>query len=258
MKINLSTKRALTPFKYITADIHLQPDESHPINQAFYRFLQEDAAEAEALYLVGDVFEMWVGDDIGLETYPKAILLLSELVQKGTQVYLMFGNRDFLMKSAFWEATGIHSLPDPSLVDFYGEKILLSHGDILCTDDHEYQKMRRWFRNPIIQWLFLHLPKSKRLSIGEGMRKKSQQYSQNKAENIMDVNQAAIKALMSHYPECNHLVHGHTHRPGEQQFELNGQAKHRWTLGDWRPQTQLLKISAQADNQPLIEWIYLN
>lgn len=245
-------------FSLITADIHLQPDETHAINQAFYRFLQEQAPAAESLYLVGDVFEMWVGDDIGLETFPKAIQLLSELVKSGTKIYLIFGNRDFLMKSAFWEATGIQHLTDPSLVDFYGEKVLLSHGDILCTDDLDYQKMRRWFRNPIIQWLFLCLPKTKRQSIGDGMRQKSQQYSQNKAENIMDVNQTAVETLLAQYPDCHHLIHGHTHRPGHAAFELNGKTKHRWTLGDWRPQTQMVRISSQTDSSPLIEWVYLD
>ncbi|MPQ75775.1 UDP-2,3-diacylglucosamine diphosphatase [Hydrogenovibrio sp. JE_KL2] len=246
------------PFSLITADIHLQPDETHPINKTFYRFLQEDAPQAEALYLIGDIFEMWVGDDVGLETFPKAIQQLSDLVKKGTRVYLIFGNRDFLMKSAFWKATGIQSLSDPNLVDFYGEKILLSHGDSLCIDDKEYQKMRRWFRNPIIQWLFLRLPKAKRLAIGENMRKKSQQYNQNKAENIMDVNQGAVESLMARYPECNHLIHGHTHRPGEQTFMVEGAEKHRWTLGDWRPETQLLKITERPGQSPDIEWLFLN
>ncbi|KDN94942.1 UDP-2,3-diacylglucosamine diphosphatase [Hydrogenovibrio marinus] len=246
------------PFSLITADIHLQPDETHPINQAFYRFLEEDAPQAEALYLIGDIFEMWVGDDVGLETFPKAIQHLSDLVKKGTRVYLMFGNRDFLMKSAFWKATGIQPLSDPNLVDFYGEKILLSHGDSLCIDDKEYQKMRRWFRNPVIQWLFLCLPKAKRLAIGENMRKKSQQYNQNKADNIMDVNQGAVESLLARYPECNHLVHGHTHRPGEQTFMVEGVEKHRWILGDWRPETQLLKVTERPGQSPEIEWLFLN
>lgn len=235
-------------FSLITSDVHLHTDDAHPINQAFYRFLEAEAPQADALYLVGDLFERWVGDDIGLQEYATAVAKLSALTRSGTPVYLMYGNRDFLMGNAFCEATGVRILKDPCLVDFYGVPVLLSHGDQLCTDDREYQKMRRWFRNPLIQWLFLRLPKSKRQSIGDKLRRQSQTLSADKPEVIMDVNQSAVETLMSRYPQSCHLIHGHTHRPAHHPFEMADRRCHRWVLGDWRPEVQLLKIS---DNQVL-------
>lgn len=241
-------------FSLITADIHLMPDDDHPINQAFYRFLETEAPQADGLYLLGDLFEAWVGDDAGLEQYATVVKKFKHLTNNGLPIYAMFGNRDFLLRDDFWQATGIQFLKEPGLVDFYGLPVLLIHGDILCTEDKEYQRMRKVVRNRFVQWLFMRKPKERRIEIGREMREKSIARAQNKPENIMDVNQKAVEKLMRQYPQCNHLIHGHTHRPGQHPFELNDQSKTRWVLGDWRPETQLLKI----DDQQHIKTIDLN
>jgi len=247
----------MNPSSYtlFVSDVHLQPEDEHPINQAFYHFLEHDAHQAEALYLVGDIFEMWVGDDIGLKTYATAVAKLKQLTQQGLPIFYLFGNRDFLMRRAFWQATGIKPLKEPALIHCYGLEILLVHGDSLCTDDVEFQKMRRILRHPWVTWSFLHLlPKSKRLATGNKMRAQSKQYNQNKPENIMDINQTSLENLMQHYPNCQQIIHGHTHRPAHHSFTLNGQLKHRWVLGDWRPDAQILKLNQQQE----FEWIQLD
>ncbi|BBP43826.1 UDP-2,3-diacylglucosamine hydrolase [Thiosulfativibrio zosterae] len=224
------------------ADIHLQPDDAHPINQAFHQFLTTHAQQAAALYILGDCFEMWVGDDVGCKVYGKTLSLFKELTAKGLPIYMMFGNRDFLMRQRFWQITGISHIKEPGLVKIGDFSALICHGDGLCTDDIEFQKMRKILRHPIITWLFLRLPQKKRISIGEGMRAKSQKYNLNKAENIMDVNQQAVEALFDAHPGVTHLIHGHTHRAAHHTYELNSQTFHRWVLGDWRPEMQYLKI----------------
>ncbi|MEA3404568.1 MAG: UDP-2,3-diacylglucosamine diphosphatase [Pseudomonadota bacterium] len=236
----------MNSYSLFIADIHLQPDDQHPINQSFYDFLDHEAPKAEALYILGDLFEMWVGDDIGLELYQTAVNKFKSLTQSGLPIYLLFGNRDFLMRKTFWQASGIHSITEPAALTLYGQQLLVLHGDSLCTDDHDYQRARKVLRNPIVTWLFLRLPKSKRLNIGNKMREKSKKYNQNKAENIMDVNELAVVNLLEKHPQVEHLIHGHTHRPGHHRLEINGNQKHRWVLGDWRPETQIIKVSAEG------------
>lgn len=238
-------------YTLITADVHLQPNDDDPINQAFYRFLDEEASKADALYIIGDLFEMWVGDDVGLTTYATAIKKLKQLTDNGLPIYLIFGNRDFLMRNAFWQATGIQPLKQPIVVDFYGEPMLLLHGDSLCTDDKAYQRARLILRSAPVMWGFLRLPQHKRISIGENMRAKSKKYNLNKAENIMDVNPTALEKLMRRYPQCRHMIHGHTHRPATHPFSVDGQSKTRWVVGDWRPDAQILKVHSNRQ----LEWL---
>ncbi|MDG4812373.1 UDP-2,3-diacylglucosamine diphosphatase [Hydrogenovibrio sp. 3SP14C1] len=232
------------PYTLFTADIHLHPDDTHPTNQAFYQFLESEVPKAEALYILGDLFEMWVGDDIGIEAYSTVINLFKKLTDNGTPIYLLYGNRDFLMRREFWQASGIQFLKEPTVITLYNQTLLLLHGDALCTDDKAFQRMRKILRNPIIMWLFLRLPKKKRLQIGDSMRRSSQQHTQQKSESIMDVNAQAVEQLMRQHPNCDHLIHGHTHRPAHHPFIVNQQQKHRWVLGDWRPETQVLKLSS--------------
>lgn len=239
------------PHTLITADVHLQPDDQHPINQAFHQFLDTLAPKAEALYLLGDLFEMWVGDDVGIPQYQPIIDKLKRLTDAGLPIYLMYGNRDFLMRNAFWQATGIQWLQEPAKVNLHGCPALLMHGDALCTEDKAFQRARLLLRNPLVTWLFLKLPQQKRIRIGENMRAKSQKHNLNKAENIMDVSQSAVDALMARYPEVQDLIHGHTHRPALHQTERNGVIQNRWVLGDWRPQVQLLRIDKDAG----FEWL---
>lgn len=224
------------------ADVHLQPDATHPINQAFHHFLQTTARQAAAVYILGDCFEMWVGDDVGLVSYAASIAELNALTKSGVPVYMMYGNRDFLMRNAFWQATGAQFIKEPGLVKIGAVSVLIVHGDGLCTDDVEFQRMRKILRHPIVTWLFLCLPQKKRISIGEGMRAKSQKYNLNKAENIMDVNPQAVAALFALHPDVIHLIHGHTHRAAHHTIEQNDLTFHRWVLGDWRPKMQMVEI----------------
>ncbi|WP_373017757.1 UDP-2,3-diacylglucosamine diphosphatase [Thiomicrorhabdus sp.] len=228
------------------ADVHLQTETDHPINLAFTEFLTHEAPKAEALYILGDLFEMWVGDDISIPLYQTVIEHFRKLTKSGIPIYLLFGNRDFLMRKGFWRNTGIQPLKQLEKLTIHGQQLLLMHGDMLCTDDREYQKMRKILRHPIVTWLFLRLPQKKRLQIGHNMREKSKKFSQNKTENIMDVNPQAVKKLFSEYPEVDHLIHGHTHRPAHHLIEVDGKKKNRWVLGDWRPETKIIKVSEES------------
>ncbi|MDG6772796.1 UDP-2,3-diacylglucosamine diphosphatase [Thiomicrorhabdus sp. ZW0627] len=227
------------------ADVHLQLENDHPINSAFIKFLSQEAPKAEAIYILGDLFEMWVGDDVGIPQYKSVIERFKQLTDGGIPIYLLFGNRDFLMGKRFWKATGIQPIKQLEERSIHGVDVLVMHGDTLCTDDREYQKMRKILRHPIVTWLFLRLPQKKRLQIGHNMREKSRKYSQNKPENIMDVNAQAVQTLFTEYPHVNHLIHGHTHRPAHHVVEVNGKEKHRWVLGDWRPETKIIKLSGE-------------
>ncbi|MCF6346551.1 MAG: UDP-2,3-diacylglucosamine diphosphatase [Thiomicrorhabdus sp.] len=237
----------MKPYSLLIADIHLQPQASHPINQEFVQFLHKEAPKADALYILGDLFEMWVGDDIGLTQYANIIQQFKALTQQGVPVYLLYGNRDFLMRNAFWQATGIQPLKDIQTITLYNNEYLVLHGDTLCTDDKAYQKMRRFLRNKIITWLFLHLPQARRLAIGNKMRQNSKTYSQKKPPAIMDVNPQAVFTLFKQYPTIQHMIHGHTHRPDHHTLQAEHSTLHRWVLGDWQaPQTpyaQIIKIS---------------
>ncbi|MCF6254407.1 MAG: UDP-2,3-diacylglucosamine diphosphatase, partial [Thiomicrorhabdus sp.] len=132
----------IKPYTLFIADIHLQPDPSHPINQAFEKFLQNEAPQADALYILGDLFEMWVGDDIGLEQYARVIQQFKQLTDQGLPIYLLYGNRDFLMRDRFWQATVIQPLSDIECITLYDKSDLILHGDTLCKNDKSYQKMR--------------------------------------------------------------------------------------------------------------------
>lgn len=230
------------PYTLMVADIHLQPDPQDPINQTFIQFLNTQARHANALYILGDLFEMWVGDDIGLTQYQTEIAALKHLSDSGVALYALYGNRDFLMRDAFWQATGITPIDDVSLVKIYGLSVLLSHGDVLCREDKGYQRLRWLLRCSWIQTIFLNLSKKRRIAIGERLRQGSQTASQQKPMRYMDVSDSAVTALFQKHPECNHLIHGHTHQPAHHQLKLGHQTKHRWVVGDWRPQAQILKL----------------
>ncbi|WP_319557677.1 UDP-2,3-diacylglucosamine diphosphatase [Thiomicrorhabdus sp.] len=224
----------MNPHTLVIADIHLHPEPYHPINRHFTLFLDSMASHADRLYILGDLFEAWVGDDIGLEQYASVIEQLKMLSDSGVKIYLQYGNRDFLMGKSFWLATGIQPLEEIHLAELYSHRYLMLHGDQLCTDDHQYQKMRRWFRNRFVQWVFLNLSKKKRIEIGKKMRRQSQEASSRKDQAIMDVNREAVRQLFALHPECPTMIHGHTHRPDRHLLELNGRKAERWVLGDWK------------------------
>lgn len=193
------------------SDLHLSPAQPEHI-QVTVDFLAQQAANIDQLYILGDLFNTWLGDDIVPEEYQILIDQLIKLQQVGIQSYLMVGNRDFMIGKAFAQRCGMTLLSDPTLITLGQHEVLLAHGDSLCIDDVSYQRYRRWSRNPFLQWCFLKLPASYRQGISDKIKQKSRQQKQHKSAMIMDVNQRAVSQIMAQY-HVNYLLHGHTHRP---------------------------------------------
>jgi UDP-2,3-diacylglucosamine hydrolase len=214
------------------SDLHLT-EERPAANERFIAFLEKTARPADALYILGDFFEYWIGDDDLAEPFNAVVAgLLRELSRKGVQISLMHGNRDFLIGERFCAATGAELLEDPIVREVGGVKTLLMHGDTLCTDDVEYQAWRRKARDPAFQAQFLAKSLSeRRLAVGQ-MREKSRQVVQEKTAEIMDVNDDAVREALRRHG-VRRLIHGHTHRPGRHALEVDGARCERWVLPDW-------------------------
>lgn len=202
------------------------------ITSLFLRFLQEQAVSADALYILGDLFEVWLGDDMVLPEYRPAIDAMNALHAQGVPIYVMYGNRDFLMREAFEEMSGASLIHEPHIIDLDGQATLLLHGDTLCTDDVAYQQFRAMVRNPQWQEAMLAKTPEQRLALAQEYRTMSKTEMAKKDEAIMDVNQQAVLASLRQN-NVRHLIHGHTHRPGFHEFDLDGQAAQRIVLGDW-------------------------
>ncbi len=219
------------------SDLHL-PAQPSPLREAFVRFL-----EGPALYILGDLFEVWIGDESGLQTYAREVSRLAALTARGVPVYFMHGNRDFLVGKRFAEITGVTLLDDPCVVDLHGTPTLLSHGDLFCTDDVGYQRWRRFSRNPLAQWVFLRLPLAWRQRIAGSAREQSAQDKATKTMAIMDVQPAAINAAFAQH-QVRRMIHGHTHRPADHRL-ANG--CERIVLADWTLQRlEVLSVDAQG------------
>jgi UDP-2,3-diacylglucosamine hydrolase len=214
------------------SDLHLT-EERPEANERFIAFLEEKARAAETLYILGDFFEYWIGDDDLAEPFNAVIAgLLADLTQRGVQVNLMHGNRDFLIGERFCAATGARLLDDPTIHEIGGVKTLLVHGDTLCTDDVEYQAWRRKARDPAFQAEFLAKPLDERRRAIVQMREKSKEVVQGKPAEIMDVNDDAVRQALRRHG-VRRLIHGHTHRPGRHALEVDGERCERWVLPDW-------------------------
>lgn len=226
------------------SDLHLC--ESRPeIVDAFIAFLSDAASKADALYILGDLFEYWAGDDaIKAGIHKQSIAGLKQLAQQGVSVYFIHGNRDFLIGSTFAEETQVQLLDDPELVELYGQSILLGHGDALCTDDIAYQQFKREVRSEAWQQQFLSQPLDDRIAYIEATRIRSEQQKSAKSMQIMDVNVDAVEALFAEYDYPPILIHGHTHRPMRHQYDFNGNHCERWVLGDWYEQGSYLRLDA--------------
>ncbi|MCQ3830591.1 UDP-2,3-diacylglucosamine diphosphatase [Microbulbifer elongatus] len=216
---------------YLISDLHL--DESRPnITRAFFDFLKGPAAGAEALYILGDFFEVWIGDDDDAPLIEEVARQLRTYSDSGPSLYLMHGNRDFLMGEDFARRCGATLLPDPSLVELAGHPVLLMHGDSLCTRDQEYMTFRQQARNPLWQQGLLAKSLEERRQIAAQIRATSKSMNSLKAEDIMDVTpEEVVKVMESHNTQT--LIHGHTHRPDRHALTANGQAAERIVLGDW-------------------------
>lgn len=213
------------------SDLHLDP--SRPaVTRAFYRFLTDRAARADALYILGDLFELWVGDDDDSSLATEVQTRLRELSDSGTDVFFVHGNRDFLIGKQFAEAAGATLLPDPFSMEVGGRKLLLMHGDSLCTGDREYQTFRQQVRQRSWMQAVLAKPLKERRALGRQLREQSQSMNSRKAEDIMDVTGSEVLALMKRYG-AEKLIHGHTHRPARHPVELGNARGERIVLGDW-------------------------
>ncbi len=220
------------------SDLHLS-GQRPAITGLFRDFLQGQAAQVEALYILGDLFEVWIGDDALLPEYQPCIDGLRALTDSGVPVYVMQGNRDFLLGVGFAAMSGTLLLPDPSTIMLYGEPTLLTHGDTLCVDDVEYQHFRDMVRGPQWQQTLLAKTPQQRLDMAREYRKISQSHTAHKAEAIMDVNANAVATAMR-AQGVQRLIHGHTHRPGIHNLSLGGGAAQRIVLGDWYEQGSVL------------------
>jgi UDP-2,3-diacylglucosamine hydrolase len=213
------------------SDLHL--DAASPAaGEQFLQFLAARARDAEALYVLGDLFETWIGDDDD-EAYRARICTgLAQLGARGVPCYVMHGNRDFLLGQGFEARSGARLIADPLLIRLYGQTVLLTHGDALCTADHAYQRLRGVVRAPRWRRRFLSLPLAVRRALAERARSGSRRHTEQVAENIMDVDPRAVEAAMRACAvHC--LVHGHTHRPAVHEFSLDGAPARRIVLGPW-------------------------
>ena len=217
---------------FFISDLHLCTDRPE-INRVFFEFLRGPAREAQSLYILGDLFEYWAGDDDLSDQFNASVAAaLSEYAQTGPVLRFMHGNRDFLLNGEFARACGASLIDDPHSVNLFGTPTLLMHGDTMCTDDLDYQKFRVQVRNPNWQKGFLALPLEQRKRQIEAVRQTSESEKTRKAPEIMDVNQGAVEAtLRKHgYPR---LIHGHTHRPARHVLHVDGRICERWVLADW-------------------------
>lgn len=216
---------------FFISDLHLSQDRPD-ISRLFIHFLNDIATQAASLYILGDLFEVWLGDDMILPDYQAPIDAMRRLSDHGTRIHVMYGNRDFLMKDTFEQLTGATIIDEPHIIDLYGTTTLLLHGDTLCTDDVEYQKFRMMVRNPLWQAEMLAKSPQERLALAKKFREISKTETAQKTNDIMDVNQRAVEQTMLEN-EVQQLIHGHTHRPAVHNFTLNGKPAKRIVLADW-------------------------
>jgi UDP-2,3-diacylglucosamine hydrolase len=221
------------------SDLHLEADRPE-IGEQFLDFLTDEAAEADALYILGDFFEYWVGDDDPDEYYASIKRSLRAFADSGVPVYFMHGNRDFMIGETFAEEAGVTLLPDPCPLELYDKSVLLSHGDALCTDDVEYQQVRAMTRNPEWQAMMLAKPLEERIAIAKQARSQSEERNKTLSESIMDVNPDAVRQTVAEHG-VEILLHGHTHRPAIHGIEVDDRIAKRVVLGDWYDQGSVLR-----------------
>lgn len=223
------------------ADLHLQTEEP-AITAGFLRFLGGEARQADALYILGDLFEAWIGDDDPNPLHREVASAIKSLVDSGVPCYFIHGNRDFLVGKRFATASGMQLLPEEKVLDLYGRRILIMHGDTLCTDDPGYLAFRAKVHTPWIQKLFLALPLFIRRRIAQKMRNDSKAANSSKSMDIMDVNpQAVVDVMEKHHVQW--LIHGHTHRPDIHALEANGDAAFRAVLGAWHSEGSMIRVT---------------
>jgi len=225
------TSSSKTGRTFFVADLHLT-DERPVATGRFFRFLDEEAAGADALYILGDLFEAWIGDDHGERVARDTAQRLKALADAGTPVYFMHGNRDFMLAGRYAALAGMTLLTDPTRIDLYGVPTLLMHGDTLCSDDMAYQAFRRRVRHPLTLALLRQLPLAWRRRLARQARAGSESAKAGKPAAIMDVNADAVLRVLREHRICR-LIHGHTHRPAQHVHAVDGHDCERWVVPDW-------------------------
>jgi len=239
------------PHTLFISDLHLCAKQPR-CAQLFLHFMRHTAPHAEALYILGDLFEYWAGDDDLNDPFHQQIIhAMHTLAAGGTRVFLMHGNRDLLMGKALEQASAATLLVDPTLIDLYGTPTLLSHGDTLCTDDVAYQTWRKQVHAAGWQQLFLAQPLTQRKTQIEQLRAHSESEKQTKSSEIMDVNAEAVAELLREhgYPR---LIHGHTHRPMHVLHHVDGHSCERWVLGEWAGKGNALRCDNSGASWEII------
>ncbi len=231
----------------LISDLHLEV-ERPDITRAFLHFLTTRARQAEALYILGDFFEVWIGDDAMTPFQQSIVDALRALSERGTRIYLMHGNRDFMLGKGFCRAAGCTLLGDPSVVELGGERVLLMHGDSLCTRDEGYMRLRRLLRNPLSLFILRHLPLPTRRKLARKLRNESRAQTRMKASDIIDVTPELIPRVLAEHG-VRTLIHGHTHRPATHELEVDGRPARRIVLGDWDQQGWALQVDESGFQQ---------
>ncbi len=216
----------------LIADLHLSGERSATV-ELFLRFLKDEASRSQNLYILGDMFDVWIGDDDRTEPIPQIFKALSDLAARGTGLFLLKGNRDFLIGDGFCRETGCSLLHDPAVVNLSGGPTLLMHGDLLATDDLNYQRDRDYLRSDDFRDNFLSKSLDERTAMAADMRQQSREAQANLPDNIMDVNQQTVEQYMRQNGTWQ-LIHGHTHRPATHNFRLDGRPARRIVLADWK------------------------
>lgn len=213
------------------SDLHLDPERPQ-ITELFLRFLRDEAREINGLYILGDLFEAWTGDDHDEAVAHDTARRLKALTAAGTPVYFLHGNRDFMLARRYAAAAGMTLIDDPTRIDLYGVPTLLMHGDTLCTDDTAYQRFRRRSRHPLTLALLKRLPKWLRRGLARQARAGSETAKATKPAAIMDVNAGEVARILR-AQQVRRLIHGHTHRPARHVHTVDGRECERWVLPDW-------------------------
>ena len=224
------------------SDLHLQ--ESRPdITKAFLEFLDDTASKAEKLYILGDLFEAWIGDD-DQNNFISEIQAALLKTNKTTKIFFLHGNRDFLIGTKFASSSGFELLHDPTIEEMFGNNVLLMHGDLLCTEDHDYQAFRKTSRDPKWQDEFLNKSIQERQEIALNLRTISKEATEIKKDEIMDVSTTEVIRIMEE-SSVNLLIHGHTHRPKSHNIKVNDQPAERIVLGDWDKKYWYIRLEGE-------------
>ena len=233
------------------SDLHLEAERAE-IGRQFLRFLEREATRAEALYILGDLFESWIGDDDPNPHYAAMKSAIRAIADANVPVFFMHGNRDFLIGERFADETGVRLLPDPCKLNLYGQDVLLTHGDALCIDDVKYQEVRSITRNPAWQSMMLQKSLAERQAIAHQARADSMAHGGSLELGISDVNQGAVEKLLKEHAVLT-LLHGHTHRPAVHRFLLDGVPATRIVLGDWYEQGSVIRWDAEGPELSVLQ-----